>query len=851
MSEHEGFCVPLLESMFFETPIIAYGSTAIPYTLGDSGILVREKRYEEIAEMMDLLIENKELKNKIIKRQTERLNEFSKNKIKNMLKTYLDQANEYKPNRLDVRVEGTFEDSYSLSIVNRNLALALDKLGHNVSLYATTGSGDYTPTAQCIEDERVKALWLNIMPNPEYVIRNIYPPRVKDLKGRFKLINFYWEESLIPQKWVAEFNTLDGIIVPTCFVKNVLEDSGVNSRIEVIPPGINIEQFNGDIKPIVLDTGGKFLFLNIGSGFPRKGIDILIKAFTEEFSREDDVCLILKTFPNIHNKVADQIENIKRNDRPQIIHIDRDLSNKDVVALYRRCNCFVSPTRGEGFGLPIAEAMLCKIPVIATNYGGHLDFCNDNNSYLINYKLVPSKSHLQSEYEIVGSMWAEPEVQHLRYLMRAIYRNRDSAEVKDKIDAAHDCIKNNFTWDVSAKSVVEFLKRIDQKIRLGMVTTWNTKCGIAEYTRNLAEKLGNELDIVIFANEIRSVELVREDEPNVIRCWRSIDARDGYFDRLNMLYQNILENNLNIVHFQFNFSLFELNSFSILLKKLRTNGIKTIITFHSVDSAEDIIFQRKKISLRNIKDELVLVDKIWVHTPNDIKKLIQFGINQNNVILIPQGNKLFPEVAKTLSDEKIFANSKIISTFGFFLPHKGILETIEAMPKLLNRYPDTLLIVICSLYPVTASLDCFEKCKSMVNQLCLNKNVLFFTDFLKEDEIVELLRLSNIVVMPYKETKESSSAAVRFALSSFRPVITTDVPIFNEFDNEVFKIIECNPENIAQGVIELFENREFQLIIVNNARKWVEKRSWTNISKEYIGIILDITKNPGTEPWNS
>ncbi|PQV43138.1 glycosyltransferase [Methanohalophilus euhalobius] len=81
MSEHEGFCVPLLESMNFGVPIIAYNSTAIPYTLGNTGILVNKKRYDEIAEMVHILIEDKKLKNSIIKKQKERLNDFEKEKI--------------------------------------------------------------------------------------------------------------------------------------------------------------------------------------------------------------------------------------------------------------------------------------------------------------------------------------------------------------------------------------------------------------------------------------------------------------------------------------------------------------------------------------------------------------------------------------------------------------------------------------------------------------------------------------------------------------------------------------------------------------------------------------------------
>jgi glycosyltransferase involved in cell wall biosynthesis len=90
MSEHEGFCVPLVESMFFNIPIIAYNSTAVPYTLENSGILVKEKRYDEIAEFIDVIINDDDLKMKIIEKQRIRLREFSFGKTKEKMKKIFD-----------------------------------------------------------------------------------------------------------------------------------------------------------------------------------------------------------------------------------------------------------------------------------------------------------------------------------------------------------------------------------------------------------------------------------------------------------------------------------------------------------------------------------------------------------------------------------------------------------------------------------------------------------------------------------------------------------------------------------------------------------------------------------------
>ncbi len=85
MSEHEGFCVPLLEAMYFDVPIIAYNSSAVPYTLGDAGVLVNEKSFEEIAEMADILVRDIKLRDRVIEKQRERLRDFSRAKIKDII----------------------------------------------------------------------------------------------------------------------------------------------------------------------------------------------------------------------------------------------------------------------------------------------------------------------------------------------------------------------------------------------------------------------------------------------------------------------------------------------------------------------------------------------------------------------------------------------------------------------------------------------------------------------------------------------------------------------------------------------------------------------------------------------
>lgn len=830
MSEHEGFCVPLLESMHFKIPILANNSTAIPQTLGGSGILVNEKNYIEIAEMINLLVEDKTLRKKVIDKQTKRLEFFNRENISGILKNYIDTDFKEIYSKPSIRIEGTFEDSYSLSIVNRNLALALDKLDQNVSLFATTGTGDYIPKKGSIKDKRVRDLCENPVKFPFFAIRNIYPPRTKDMNGRYNLIYFFWEESVLPKEWLDDLNSLDGILVPTNFVKDVLINSGINTRIGVIPPGVQLDPVEKDVLPAEFRTNKKFVFFNVGSGFPRKGIDVLLKAYAREFSREDDVCLVVKTFPNAHNNISEQIKSIIKPDGPEVIHIDRDISEHELISLYKKCNCYVSPTRGEGFGLTMAEAMLCKVPVITTNYSGHLDFCNEDTSYLVDFKLEPSITHLKKQYTMDDSLWAEPDVDHLSTLMRHVYEKKNSDEVNAKAEAAYANIKNNFNWEVSAKKTIEFLKSVKFKPKIGVVSTWNTKCGIAEYTKYLVSNLRNPEEIKIFANKVNSKELIATDGDNVIRCW------EPYFDDLSTLCNKILENDLEIIHVQFNFGFFELNALADLVKKLKEKGIKLIITFHSINDTE---FMNKPIKLDSIKEELKLVDKIWVHTSNDVKILSEKGI-VDNVIKIPHGNVVFDNNKKEEIKAGIFKNSKIISTFGFLLPHKGVLETIRALPSIVKEYPDLLFLVVSSIFPDEVSSKYYESCMKEVTKLGLRDHVIFFTDFLEKQEIIYLLQVSDIVIMPYKDTKEAASGAIRFALASHRPVIVTDISIFSEFEDEVYKISSCSPDEIKKGILKLYANEKLQEEIARSAERQIKEISWANIAKRYENVLLQL-----------
>ncbi len=91
LSEHEGFCIPLVEAMAFELPVIAYRSTGVPYALGGAGVLVSSKRYDLIAELIEVLLRDKAVRNRLLEGQRRRLEELAPDRFAGTLRERIQQ----------------------------------------------------------------------------------------------------------------------------------------------------------------------------------------------------------------------------------------------------------------------------------------------------------------------------------------------------------------------------------------------------------------------------------------------------------------------------------------------------------------------------------------------------------------------------------------------------------------------------------------------------------------------------------------------------------------------------------------------------------------------------------------
>lgn len=351
--------------------------------------------------------------------------------------------------------------------------------------------------------------------NLPYVwVRHQWPPKDEVPKGAKWIINLPWEFSLLSKKIVNIFQKADEIWTPSNFSRQAFVDSGIPfNKIQVIPNGINPDIFTPEGNIYKLNTEKQFKFLFVGGTTYRKGFDALIMAYIKAFKKTDDVCLVIKaagakTYYR-NQSMESIITKVQENPgSPEIIYIEDDtLTENEISSLYRACNAFVSPYRGEGFSLPTLEAMACGLPVIVTRGGATDDFTTDETAWYINSMKKSIGKNVNGD-EMVGETFVlEPDIQELIYILKHIYDNPETNFSRGLLASYH--ARKNWTWN---KATLKIISRLDYL-----------------YSTNMTEK----------AQKI----LVDEDDTYLEICYAEYEFKNNNLEQAEKIYINALENN--------------------------------------------------------------------------------------------------------------------------------------------------------------------------------------------------------------------------------------------------------------------------------------------------------------------
>ena len=280
------------------------------------------------------------------------------------------------------------------------------------------------------------------------------------LRNRHLIGYWHWEvQHSLPEQHLDALSLVDEVWAPSSFIAGLFEPYAPG-RVHAMPYPLSVTPSEPRLSRSQVGFGDEFTFLfvfDFYSSSVRKNPHAVIDAYRLAFGEGDGATLHLKSINGKKPLVAGELEALRwaARDRGDIVIRDTIIEPYGVQSMIANCDCYVSLHRSEGVGSTISDAMAAGRPVIATAFGGNLEFMTDETSYLVATRGLARVGPLDYRAYPEDGFWADPDPQHAAELMRAVFDDQATAAAKGSAAAAH--LRAHFSVETTGDRMLERL----------------------------------------------------------------------------------------------------------------------------------------------------------------------------------------------------------------------------------------------------------------------------------------------------------------------------------------------------------------------------------------------------------
>ncbi len=371
------------------------------------------------------------------------------------------------------------------------------------------------------------------------------------------------------------------------------------------------------------------------------------------------------------------------------------------------------------------------------------------------------------------------------------------------------------------------------------------RCGIATFTSDLAEALAEEIG----SGDVYAVAM--DDVPEGYRYPDRVQfqIRAQVQSEYRLAADFIIGSQANAVVLQHEFGIFGGPAGAHILRLLRELHVPILTTLHTV-------LRQPNEEQRRVMDELWKLSDYLVVMSHRGKRMLQeiYGVPEERIAFIPHGIPDVPFVDSNYYKDQFKAEGRrIILTFGLLSPNKGVEFMIEAMPAIVEKYPDTLYIVLGATHPHLKKQfgEAYRtSLQRRVADLGITDNVRFRNQFVELNELVEYIGAADLYVTPYLNEEQITSGTLAYAAGAGKSIVSTPYWHAQELldDGRGVLVPFQDAQALADGVIQLFDNDTERHQIRKRAYTFCRDMVWKQVARNYLLLAQEALQQRSHRP---